>query len=137
MKTLTREEFVTMLIKKMDKDINIWLLYIDLGFGFLHKVKKMFPERCLNTGLIEQSAIGIACGLAKDGKKVYVYSTSTFLIFRALEQIRNDIGSLDITLVGTTGKQYNFLGRTHVIEDNEDIKVLDAIKSKVKYIRLV
>jgi len=137
MRILTRTQFVNSLLRKMAKNKNIWLLYIDLGFGFLEKIAKRFPDRCINTGLIEQSAVGIACGLAMMGKKVYVYSTSTFLIFRPLEQIRNDIGNLDITLVGTAGKQYNFLGSTHIIKDNEDIKVLKIINKKIKYIRLV
>ena len=70
----TRPQFVKWLIKKMEKDPNIWLLYIDLGFGFLGEIKEKFPDRCINTGIIEQSAIGIACGLAIMGKKVFVYS---------------------------------------------------------------
>ncbi len=138
MKKLTRKQFVNYLIKKARKDKRIWLLTGDLGFGFLQSFAKEFPDRFINCGVIEQTMIGIACGLALMGKKPYVYSTSTFLIFRALEQIRNDIihQGLDVTLVGTVGPQYNFLGYTHVIKDDEDIKVLNALRGKVKYIKL-
>jgi transketolase len=139
MKTLTRKQFVNWLIKKAEKDEKICLLTGDLGFGFLHEFADKFPKRFLNCGVIEQSMIGIACGLAIAGYKPFVYSTSTFLIFRALEQIRNDIGyqGLDVTLVGTAGPQYNFLGYTHVIQNDEDFKILKAINKKIKYIRLI
>lgn len=139
MKKLTRKQFVNWLIKKAEKDKDVWLLTGDLGFAFLHRFAKKFPDRFINCGIIEQSMIGIACGLALVGKKVFVYSTSTFLIFRSLEQIRNDIGyqGLDVTLVGTAGPQYNFLGYTHVIQNNEDLKILKAINKNIKYIRLI
>ena len=139
MKQLTRKQFVSGLIKKAEKDERVWLLTGDLGFGFLHEFAEKFPDRFINCGIIEQSMIGIACGLAIAGKKPYVYSTSTFLLFRPFEQIRNDIGyqGLDVTLVGTAGVQYNFLGHTHVIRNDEDIKILKVINKKIKYIRLI
>lgn len=135
---LTRKQFVDWLEKKMERDKTIWLLFIDLGFGFLERIQKRFPERVLNTGCIEQSAIGIGCGLALAKKKVFIYSTATFLLFRAFEQIRNDIAyqKLDVVLVGTIGKQYNFLGYTHKIQKNEDLAVLSVLP-KVKYIQLL
>ncbi len=134
----SRKQFFDKLEKRMAKNKNIWLLYIDLGYFFIEKIQKRFPDRCINTGCIEQCAIGIGCGLALAGKKVYIYSASTFLIFRALEQIRNDIGyqGLDVTLVGHAGISYNFLGHTHLPQNNEDIKVLKAIGKKIKYIKL-
>ena len=139
MRTLTRKQFVNWLVRRAEKDKGIWLLTGDLGFGFLHEFAEKFPNRFINCGIAEQSMVGIACGLALMGKKPFIYSTSTFLIFRALEQIRNDIyyQKLDVTLVGTAGPQYNFLGYTHVIKDDEDIKVLNAIGKNIKYIRLI
>jgi transketolase len=137
MQPLTRKQFVNSLIKKARKDKDIILLTGDLGFSFFEPFYKEFPDRFINCGVIEQSMIGIACGLALAGKKPYVYSTATFLIFRALEQIRNDIGyqKLKVVLVGAS-KQLHFLGYTHSIRDDEDLKVLEAIGGKIKYIRL-
>ena len=139
MKTLTRKQFVSWLIKRAEKDKKILLLIGDLGFGFLKDFADKFPNRFINCGIIEQSMVDIASGLALMGFKPFVYSTSTFLIFRALEQIRNELGyqRLDVTLVGTAGPQYHFLGYTHVIQDDEDIKVLEALNKKIKYIRLI
>jgi transketolase len=131
---------VNWLIKKAKKDKDIWLLTGDLGFGFLAPFINQFPERFINCGIIEQSMVGIACGLALSGKKVYVYSTSTFLIFRSWEQIRNDIinqGVKNVTLVGTAGQQYNMLGYTHIPKDEEDIKILKILTKNPNYIRLL
>lgn len=139
-KEILREKFWEQIEKEMERNKNIWLLYIDLGFPWAGRLQKKFPDRCINTGLIEQSAIGIACGLALMKKKVYVYSTSTFLLFRAWEQIRNDIayqGIKNITLIGTIGKQYNFLGPTHMIKNDEDLKLLETLPRKINYIRLL
>jgi len=137
---MKREKFWQWIEKKIEKDKNVWLLCIDLGFPWLNKLQKKFPERCINTGLIEQSAIGIAVGLALSGEKVYIYSTSTFLIYRAFEQIRNDIinqGIKNIWLVGTAGKQYNFLGYTHIAKNKEEVKILKILTKNPNYIRLL
>jgi transketolase len=121
-----RERFVKSLIKLAERDKDIWLLTGDLGFNFIEPFAKKFPDRFINCGVIEQSMVGIACGLADMGKKPYVYSASTFLIFRAFEQIRNDVcyGNRNVKLVGFAGKNYNFLGHSHLPKNKEDVKML-------------
>ena len=124
-----RKTFAKTLEELMAKDNSVWLLYIDLGFNFLEDIQKKFPERCINTGVIEQSAIGIACGLALAGKKPYVYSASNFLIFRAFEFVRNDVAyqNLDVKLVGFAGQSYNFLGYSHLPKNKEDVAMLKKL----------
>jgi len=121
-----RQAFANSLIKLAEKNKDIILLTGDLGYSFFEPFIKKFPKQFLNCGVLEQSMVGIAVGLALAGKKPYVYSTSTFLVFRAAEQIRNDIcyQNNNVKLVGTAGKQWNFLGYTHIPADKEDIKVL-------------
>lgn len=121
-----RKVFAKTLKQLMKQDESIWLLYIDLGFSFIEKIQKRFPDRCRNVGCIEQSAVGIACGLALAGKKPYVYSATNFLILRALEQVRNDVcyQNLDVKLVGYAGQSYNFLGYSHLPKNKEDVAML-------------
>ena len=104
-----RSQFAKTLIELMEKDKDIVLLAGDLGYSFFEPMPK---EQFVNCGVMEQSMLGIAAGMALGGKKPYVYSASNFLIFRALEQLRNDIcyENLNVKLVGMAGKQYNFLG---------------------------
>ena len=122
-----RQAFTNSLIELAEKDASIMLLTGDLGYSFFEPFIKQFPKQFINCGVIEQSMVGIAVGLALAGKKPFVYSTSTFLIFRAAEQIRNDIcyQNNNVKLVGTAGKQWNFLGYTHIPTDKEDVKILN------------
>jgi transketolase len=121
-----RKKFISELIKIAKKDKKVILLTGDLGFNFIEPFAKLYPDRFINCGVIEQSMVGIACGLADMGMKPYVYSASTFLIFRALEQVRNDVcyENRNVKLVGFAGKNYNFLGHSHLPQNDEDIKML-------------
>lgn len=64
--------------------------------------------------------VGIAAGLALSGKKPYCYSTAPFLVYRALEQIRDDIcyQNLNVKFVGVAIS--GFVGFTHNLEGREN-----------------
>jgi len=64
--------------------------------------------------------IGVASGLARAGKKPYVYSGSIFLCMRAYEQIRDDVAyqNLNVKLIGTGAS--GFLGFTHNMSEMEN-----------------
>lgn len=123
-----RTTFIKTLMKLAQKDKNIYLLNGDLGFSVLEEFEKKFPKRYINCGVAEQNMMGVAAGLAMEGKKVYVYSIIPFVTFRCFEQIRNDIcyHNLDIKIIGTgTGMVYGILGPTHFgIEDISVLRVL-------------
>lgn len=87
----------------MESDRNIVVITGDLGFSVLDGIKTRFPERFFNAGICEQAIMGIAAGLAKEGKKVMVYSIIPFLIYRPFEQILLDIcyHRLPVILVGS------------------------------------
>ena len=75
--------------------------------------------------------IGLATGLSLEGNKVYIYSINNFIVFRALEQIRNDICyhnlAVKIVTVGS-GFAYGTAGYTHYgIEDIAIIRTLPNI----------
>ncbi len=123
-----RKKFIETLIKLAEKDKSIYLLNGDLGFSFLEVFEKKFPDRYINCGVAEQNMMGVAAGLAMEGKKVYVYSIIPFATFRCLEQVRNDISNhnLDVTIVAAgAGFAYGTHGPTHFAI--EDIAVLRAL----------
>lgn len=116
-----RNAFVNELKKQMENDENVFLLTGDLGFSVFEDIKNNFGSQYINMGIAEQNMIGVASGLAMTGKKVYVYSIIPFLLYRAFEQIRNDVcyQNLPIKLVGVgAGYTYSDAGFTHhAIED--------------------
>ena len=58
---------------KLEKKKKIAVLVADISpAGAISEFKKNFPERFINTGLAEQSMIGIAGGLALRGMRPFV-----------------------------------------------------------------
>ena len=104
-----RRDFVTQILDEMEHDPSIIFLTGDLGFNALEKIKERFPDRFLNVGIAEQHMIGMASGLALEGKKVIAYSIASFITMRPYEQIRDDVcyHNLDVKIIGTGGG-YNY-----------------------------
>ncbi len=95
--------FAAALHYEMEKDERIWLITADLGWGMWNNVRDDFPERFVNTGASEQLAVGIGVGLALSGEIPFVYSITTFLLFRAFEWHRNYVNHehIPVRLVGS------------------------------------
>jgi len=130
--TGTRKEFFKILCELAKKDKDIIFLTGDLGYSFFEEFQDKFPKQFINCGVIEQSMVGIAAGLALSGKKPYCYSTVPFLLYRALEQIRSDVcyQNLNVKFVGVSIS--GFVGFSHNLggkENEEDLlKNLPNIK---------
>lgn len=122
-----REIFIKKLTELAGKDKAIMLLNDDTGFNLFEDFEKKFPKQYINCGITEQTYMGIAAGLAKSGKKPYVYGIIPFTIMRCYEQLRDDVcyHNANVKIIAVGGYQYyKFLGFTHNIEKDEDIKIL-------------
>jgi len=116
-----RANFFNKLIEEMRKNKDIFFLMGDTGFSLVEPIFEEFPERSLNVGVAEQNMIGIAAGLANAGFKPVCYAITNFLVFRCLEQIRNDIclHNYPVILVGTsTGFDHGKLWASHYVTDD-------------------
>lgn len=123
-----RNAFIDELIKLARKDKRIILVTGDLGYGIVDQFQKEFPKRYLNAGVAEQNMLGLAAGLALEGKIPYVFSIATFPILRAFEQLRNDIcyQNLNVKIVGVgCGLTYSLYGATH--QSIDDLAVTRAL----------
>ena len=67
--------------------------------------RKRFPDRYFNVGISEQNMVGMAAGLALNGKIPYCTSFAPFLTMRAIEQFRTDVCymNLKVRLVAAYG----------------------------------
>ena len=109
---------------------NIYLLTGDLGYGVLDKILKDFPDRSFNVGAAEQLLVGMAIGMAQEGKIPVCYSITPFLLYRPFEFIRNYLSQEDIPvkLVGSgRNKEYAIDGFSHWCD--EDLAVLRLFPS--------
>jgi transketolase len=101
------------------------LLLGDIGVHGFKDAKASNPDRVINAGIMEQSMIGLASGLAIKGFIPTVHSIAPFLVLRALEQIRIDLvyQQLNCNIVTVGGSyDYSMLGATHHCP--EDIAIL-------------
>lgn len=100
-------------LAKIDKRITAITAAMPEGTG-LFKFKQEIPERFFDVGIAEGHAVGLASGLAKEGKKPVVAIYSTFLQ-RAFDQIIHDVALQNLPVVfaidraGLVGKD----GPTH------------------------
>ena len=123
-----RNAFIESLFQEAKKDSSIVLITGDLGYGVIDKFAQELPNQFINTGITEQSMMGIAAGMASTGKRVFVYSIGNFPTMRCLEQIRNDVCFMNnpvvVVAVGA-GFSYGSQGYTH--HALEDIAVMRAL----------
>ena len=103
------------------KDSRVVYIGSDLGAGTLSEFKRDFPERFFMEGVSEAHIIGMASGLAREGKIVYVNTIATFITRRCFEQNVIDLGfhNAQVRLIGNGGGLvYAPLGPTHLAIDD-------------------
>jgi len=123
-----RDIFWTRVGELMREDEDIVIVTADMGTPVFDKIRTNFPHRFFNVGIAEQNCISVASGLAKEGKKPFIFNIATFAILRAFEQIRVGVSimNLPVTIVGTgTGFSYDDAGPTHhLFEDIAAMRTL-------------
>ena len=123
-----RDNFVRQLSELARSDPRVFLMTADLGFRVLDAFGADFPKQYLNVGIAEQNMIGLATGMALDGRIVFTYSIGNFSTLRCLEQIRNDAcyhrANVKVVAVGG-GFSYGPLGISH--HATEDLAIMRAL----------
>lgn len=123
-----RKTCLNMVYELAKRDERIFFIGSDLGIGTLQQFKEEIPDRFLMEGVSEANIIGMATGLALEGKIPYVNTIAAFLTRRCFEQIILDVclHNANIRLIGNGGGLvYAPLGPTH--EAIEDLTIMRAI----------
>lgn len=123
-----RRVFADELYKEMALNPKIYLLVGDLGYKIFDDHFKDFPNRCINCGASEQAMTAMAVGLSLEGKIPFVYSITSFLLYRPFETLRNYLyhERANVKLVGSgRDKDYLVDGFSHWAE--EAPKILDIL----------
>lgn len=131
-----REHFIKKLMELAGRDSQVILLVGDVGYNFVERFRDAFPNQFINLGVCEQSGIGIACGMAREGWKPYYYTMKNFIILRAAEQVRNDVcySNNNVTLCGVGGSSaYAFLGAGHNLYGSEEKDFLKNLPNLNNY----
>ena len=111
-----RHRFANICSKLVKSDNKSVVMVGDISHFLLRDTEKIAPERFYNIGICEQSMVSIAAGMSIEGLKPIIHTIAPFLVERAYEQIKVDLGyqHTDVTLV-TVGGTYDYsdLGCTH------------------------
>ena len=92
------------------------LLLGDIGVHAFRDSFEKFPERVYNIGILEQSMVSLAAGMALEGFIPTIHTIAPFVVERAFEQIKVDFGYQklrgNLVTVGSS-VDYAALGCTH------------------------
>jgi len=125
-----RKIFASLLLEKMKHDKDVVLCIGDVGYGLFDQIRKEVPSQFYNFGSSEMALLGAAVGMTLEGKTVYVYSITPFVIYRPFEIIRNyiDHEKIPVKLVGSgRNRDYGYLGFSHWAE--EDLEAMSVFKN--------
>ena len=126
--------FAYELYKQMIKNPKIILVVGDFGYKVFDYIARDFPKRFINVGASEQAMIGIAVGLALEGKIPVAYTVSSFILYRPFETIRNYVNyeNIPVKIIGSgRNKDYLDHGLCHwAQEDKKIMKIFKNITAK-------
>lgn len=124
-----RASYGMAMLEAAKQDAKVLAMSADLGRSSgLNQLMSLFPEQFVNAGIAEQNMIGVAAGMAREGFKVFASSFAPFISMRASEQVRMNLGYMNIPvkLVALgSGVSMGFLGNSHY--GLEDVAVMRTI----------
>ena len=66
------------------------VILADISTNYFQNAFGQYPERVVNVGIMEQTAVSLAAGLALEGFHPIVHSIAPFVVERPFEQIKDD-----------------------------------------------
>ena len=114
-------------LQKEKYEINVLSADMSKPAG-LDRFKTKYPEMFFNVGIAEQNLVGVAAGMASEGKKVIVTAQAVFIAMRSCEQVRQYMGYMhsNIIAVGiSSGFALTFFGNTHYAI--EDVSIMRSV----------
>ena len=123
-----RQTFIDTTIKLLDEDPRAALVIAEISAEPMAKAFADHPDRAINVGIREQLMIGVAGGLALTGLRPIAHSYATFLIDRAYEQIKLDLGHQGVgAILVSVGASYDgsTAGFTHM--SPMDVALIDTL----------
>lgn len=121
---MTYEDLLLELVTKDDR----YMVMTSENRAAMRNITSKIKNNFIDTGITEQTMIGMAAGLALRGRTPIVHALATFLTMRAFEFIRTDvgIGNLPVKIVGAVpGFLSDGNGPTH--QAIEDVSIMRGI----------
>jgi transketolase len=127
-KTTMRQQMITTVSDLFAQDERLALVLADISRDLFDDLLQGYPRRTFNLGIMEQTMISVAAGLAIEGFIPVVHSITPFLVERPFEQLKDDfcyqrLGGNFIS----TGASYDYSteGMTH--HGPGDVQILRSL----------
>ena len=111
-----RERFGAVTTELLDRDDSVALVLADISADQFRPVAARHPDRAFNVGIREQLLVSVGGGLALTGLRPIVHTYAPFLVERAFEQVKLDLGHQDVgAVLVSIGASHDRAdsGRTH------------------------
>ncbi len=74
----------------MDEDPRLFVVLADISEGYFDRALRQHPDRVINVGIMEQTMISLAAGVALEGFIPVCHSIVPFVVERPFEQLKDD-----------------------------------------------
>jgi len=124
-----RDTFITATTALLDEDPRTALVLADISAAQFRPAMRRHPDRVINVGIREGLMASVAGGLALTGMRPYLHSYAPFLIDRAYEQIKLDLGHQDAgAVLVSIGASYDASGEGYTHQSPGDVALLDTLE---------
>ncbi|MFF5082027.1 transketolase family protein [Actinoplanes sp. NPDC000266] len=123
-----RQTFIDTTTELLADDPRTALVLADISAESFAPARRRHPDRVINVGIREQLMTGVAGGLALTGMRPYVHSYAPFLIDRAYEQVKLDLGHQDVgAVLVSIGGSYDAAAEGYTHQSPGDVALLDTL----------
>ncbi|GIM97854.1 transketolase [Paractinoplanes toevensis] len=132
---MMRQTFVDTTTELLAEDPRTAVVLADISADAFAPAMRRHPDRVLNVGIREQLMTGVAGGLALTGLRPFVHSYAPFLVDRAYEQIKLDMGHQDVgAVLVSIGASYDGSAEGYTHQSPGDVELLDTLEGWTVYV---
>jgi len=125
---MMRERFASTATALLDDDPRVAVVTAAISADLFAPAASVHPDRVVDVGIREQLLVGVGAGMAMTGLRPIVHTYAPFLVERAYEQVKLDLGHQDVDAVlVSVGASYDWAegGQTH--RGHADVALLDTL----------
>jgi transketolase len=124
-----RDTFIATTSALIEEDPRTALVLADISAAQFAPAMRRHPDRVINVGIREALMSGVAGGLALTGLRPFLHSYAPFLIDRAYEQVKLDLGHQDAgAVLVSIGASYDASGEGYTHQSPGDVALLDTLE---------
>lgn len=130
-----RDCFSNAVMQRLEHDPRAVFITADIGTDRIVDALARFPDRCLNVGIREALAVGVAAGYALEGYRPIVHSYAPFVVDRVYEQLKLDLGHQGVgAVVATVGASHDWSAGGFTHHAPADVALISTLPDWTVYV---